>query len=802
MAEKIVEKNKDLTDDEICRMLKTVADHFYEEDRMTREMNLRRYRRLKLYWSNFSQIYWSEKARDYRVYTRDTQSSDAYQGYYDRPVNVFRAFLETIIAALSIQIPAISAAPDDADNPLDISTAKASKKIAEQIYKHNDVVLLWLHMLYIYCTEGMIACYTYSDEDEKYGTYSVNKYEDEEIQAYVCPQCGAKLPDEMIDEYDPGSEIVNNEESENNNETKNDILCPECEAKLNPDMQKSPLKIPRLVGTTQKPKSRTCLEMYGGLYIKVSNTAKCIKDTGYLIWLYETHYSNAMEEYPNLKEHLPEGGWTNIGADDPYEQQARLNPQYCGDFPLENVTIKNCWLRPASFNILVDDEYKKLKRKFPQGAKLVMVNDIPVEYASECLDDHWTLTKNPLSDFITFDPLGELLTNIQDITNDIISLTLQTMEHGIAQTWADPAVVNFPALRQMEAQPGTVVPTKPVAGSKNISDAFYQSNLASLSPEVMAFYKIIQELGQFVSGALPSIFGGSQNSGSSRTAAEYAMSKGMALQRQNTPWRMFTIFWKDIFAKAIPMYMKNLKEDERIVEKDERGNYINVFIRKAELDGKIGQIELEPDEKLPVTDEQKADIIMSLFQINNEELTSALLDPDNLPYIANVVKIPEFKLPGQDDREKQYEEILELVNSVPIPPDQEALQQGLEAAKNGQIVDTSQYQEQPSVPIDPDVDNHQIEASICKSWLVSAAGRLCKKENPEGYKNVLLHMKAHMQIVNQQMAAATMHEDQLRLAGAKNKQKTQDVSPGQPPSAKPPEKPMTGENDNGRSLIS
>ena len=60
-------------------------------------------------------------------------------------------------------------------------------------------------------------------------------------------------------------------------------------------------------------------------------------------------------------------------------------------------------------------------------------------------------------------------------------------------------------------------------------------------------------------------------------------------------------------------------------------------------------------------------------------------------------------------------------------------------------------QELPSVEVDPDVDNHEIEAAICRSWLISEAGRLAKVENPNGYKNVLLHMKAHMMIMQEQM---------------------------------------------------
>lgn len=783
--------------DEVCSLLKTVANHFNDEDRATRERQIRQWRRLKLYWNNFSQIYWSEKAQDYRIYNRDTNSADTDQDYYDKPVNMFKAFLETIIAALSVQIPAINCVPDDADNPLDISTAKAGDKIAELVYKHNDVIYLWLHALYIYCTEGLITCYNYSDSNKEYGTYDKPKFKDEEIDAYVCPQCGTKVPDEMMqanpEEIDGIGEFNPHDEEESPNQSE----CLECGAPLNSDLQKTKFKVTRLVGTTKEPKSRVCLEVYGGLYVKVANYAKCQDDTPYLIFSHETHYANALECYPELRERIPHGGWSNTGVNDPYEQYGRLNTQYRGEYPIENVTVKSCWLRPAAFNILNEEDYKKLKKKFPDGVKFVMVNDVPAEYENEALDDHWTLTQNPMSDYLNHDPLGELLTNIQDIVNDLISLTLQTIEHGIAQTWVDPSVVNLNAQRQIEAMPGTITATKPVAGSKNISEAFHTSQTASLSPEIFNFFRIVQELGQFVSGALPSLFGGNQGGTSSGTASEYAMSKGMAMQRLQTPFRMLTIWWKGIFSKVIPMYMQNMVGDERIVVKNDSGKFINVFIRKAEMDGKIGSIELEPDDKLPITDEQQADMIMQLMTLNNQEIMSALMDPENLPYIAKVIKIPGFHLPGSDDREKQNEEIDELVNSVPIPPDEESIQLFQQAQASG-MPGAVEPPEMPSVEIDPDVDNHQIEAAICKEWAISTAGRLAKKENPDGYRNVLLHMKAHLVIVQQQMQAQQLHDDQLALAGVHGNSKTSDL-PSNKPGASAPEKPKQAEKVTGET---
>ena len=141
-----------------------------------------------------------------------------------------------------------------------------------------------------------------------------------------------------------------------------------------------------------------------------------------------------------------------------------LSPQYRGEHPINNVTVRNCWLRPSAFNILNEDESEDLKKEFPNGVKVVVVNDFVADACNEALDDCWTLTYNPLSDYIHFDPLGLLLTSVQDITNDLISLVLQTVEHGIPQTFADPKVLNFNAYRNSEVIPGGIYPATPKSG--------------------------------------------------------------------------------------------------------------------------------------------------------------------------------------------------------------------------------------------------------------------------------------------------------------------------------------------------
>src|SRR5436309_6818786 len=370
--------------EDIQRLLKSCVEHFDKEDTSVRERQIRTWKRLKLFWEGFQKTWYSEVAHDWRI---DTDESDSSQSYYDKPVNVFRAYLESIIAALSVTVPPIKCFPDDADNTLDLSTARAGDKISQIIYRHNDVPLLWLHALFIYCTEGMVACYSYPRADEEYGTYTEKKYEesDEKQQTTKCPECGFTLNETTNpDEFLPDELINTSDASGQGSDVSNQEMCPACNQMMTPSIQQETLTVTRFIGETQKPKSRVCLEAYGGLYIKVANYAKTQKDTPYLGFSYETHYANAIERFSHLhskKNELLKRIPLSTGPKDPYEQWGRLSNQYQGEYPINNVTIRNFWLRPSAFNILDEDDVKKLKYLFPKGTKVVLVND---EFGDAC----------------------------------------------------------------------------------------------------------------------------------------------------------------------------------------------------------------------------------------------------------------------------------------------------------------------------------------------------------------------------------------------------------------------------------
>ena len=769
-----------LPNEEIQNDIRVIIQKYRVEDRPVRERQLRQWKKLNLMWEGFQNTWWNEVAHDWRVYDlQGTEADSADAAYYDKPANIFKALLESIIAALSVSVPGIIGVPDDADNPLDLQTAKAAGRIADLIGRHNDEKLLWLHALFTYCTQGMTCAYNYTRESKEYGTYPEEKYQNTEIEVEqkICPICKTNLSDQGMsdaerDEYDPEDDDVLGHNYLNNGQN----LCPQCLIQVDPELQTSKMIVPRFVGYVNKPKARQCIEVYGGLYVKVANYAMCQADLPYLCLSREINSSKLIDEYCEDDQDLADrirnsrgsGGWA-----DAYDKWARLSPQYMGEYPLDVPTLNIWWLRDWTFNYIADEKkVKELKKKYPDGCKVVMINDELVSICNESLDDHWTLAKQPLSNYVHFQPIGEGLVPMQEINNEMISLTLQTIEHGIPSTFADPGVLNFEAYRQLNATPGQVIPTKPLSSQKTVQEGFYEVKTATLSAEVMPFIEFIQQTAQMVSGALPSLWGGAAPN-SSKTASQYSMARAQALQRLQNTWTMFCVFWKEIHGKAIPAFIKNVVEDEKFVQQDDRGNFINVFIRKAELQGKIGSIELEAADQLPTTWAQKKETVMQLLASANPIVQQALSAPENLDLIKTTVGIPEFEMPGADQREFQYEEIAALLASQPISnpvptPD----------PQTGQV--TMQDQQTPSVDTNP-FDDDNIHAGICQEWLVSVAGRLSKTENAQGYLNVLLHWQKHSQNIQQQQQAQLQQQEMMNQSKTSQAKQPANNAPNQQP---------------------
>jgi hypothetical protein len=268
----------------------------------------------------------------------------------------------------------------------------------------------------------------------------------------------------------------------------------------------------------------------------------------------------------------------------------------------------------------------------------------------------------------------------------------------------------------------------------NLDSGFFTPKTATLQPEVEFFMRQLQEAAQFVSGAFPSVYGGPQKGGSG-TASEYEMSRNQALQRLSILWKMVNIWWPGVMTLGFKSLKKNLTYDESFVKKEGDG-FVNVWIRIAEMEGEIAEIEPEVSEGFPASWAQKRQALGELMAMDNPAIQGTLFHPNNMNFMFDTIGLEDLKIPGKADRDKQLLEITLLVKGRPNP-------------------DGS-----PTIPVDVDLDDHDIHGQACREWLISDAGTAARVDNPLGFQNVVIHMRAHAMMKQQQMMQQQMQNPQ------------------------------------------
>lgn len=714
--------------DEAITLLSIIQDYDRKEE-FARQEILKKCRKHLNYWNGQQYLAWDETANDWKTsddIINEDPTNDIDPALHAKTVNVYKAHGEILIAALTAGLPAVRFFPSDADVAEDVTSARAQSRIAELIQKQNHARILLMRALFILYNQGMVACYNENKSDFRFGSIKKPVYSDVPViqQQSYCPSCGADMPgmgQGMMDQGQMQSQMPPEVQGQMQMQT-----CPSCQQQVTPETDVNQTTQRQLTDYTEEPKNRECLEIYGPLNVKIPVWARDQFSTPYVILETEEHVALMREIYPELADKISGGNYAAT-----YDQEARIPSHYKANSPDDLLTVQRVWLRAWAYNSFADPEkIQLLKQKYPDGAYVVILNrNLVAEIAADRLDEHWTISEQPLSEVLQAEPIGSPMVPLQDITNELVNLTLETIEFGIPETFADPRTLDFESYPRQEARPGQISEAT-APGGQGLSAGFHEIKAATLSREVEPFAERITTSAQFVMGSYPSVYGGA---GESRggTAKEYEMSRASALQRLSSTWIIVQEWWGKVLAKAVRSYVKNMKEDTKFVQA-KGSTFLNVWIRKSELSG---DVEMEPEisEAFPVSWTQKRDIFLELIRMGNKspDVQQVVRHPENASLIATVVGVPELYIPGDDDRNKQLYEIAQMITAQPqqVP------------GPAGFI---------SSVPVTPEVDNHAIEAEICKSWMKSEVGLDAKVNNPAGYANVLAHLKEHQFFLQQQ----------------------------------------------------
>jgi hypothetical protein len=497
--------------DELQTAVKACVTMLERDDQYIRERNIRTWKKAEEYWRLNQYIYWSEVALDYRNimnFQEPSGNDDDNESVPPKTFAIYRAYGESVIAAMAATIPSVLFFPDDADNPDDINTAKAYSLISELIQKHSRAPLLFIHILTLLYNQGLVACYTSWDDDDKYGVIQIPKFTNEKVkmQEVVCPKCNSIIANNPLADVS-GSDTTSVSTNSNNagsnsgipdtkKEPFSDELTPEEQQQVN---QEKPFEkiytcsncgyegqaeigevfdetIPRLTGYSDTPKGRINIQAYGPLNVRISSYAKTVNDVGLLELQLEMHYAAARDEFPEIADKIR--ATSDFYS---YERWGRTSSELLSDQLFNQVTVRYCWIRQWGFEAYTgragatdtDDTVKELKKKFPHGCCAIFVNDTFARAFDEALDDHWSISVNPLDMFIHGIPIGRAALDVQDAYNEVKNLGLQKHQFGIAETFVDSSVIDEESYRQQMAGPGYITFAQSSPGQP-LANAFYE----------------------------------------------------------------------------------------------------------------------------------------------------------------------------------------------------------------------------------------------------------------------------------------------------------------------------------------
>jgi len=666
------------------------------------------------YWRGLQDVVYDPDLREFRSATGVIRAAGELEDTYigSKIVNVYKAHGESIASAISSETPKVRFYPEDAEDPQDITTAKTYSIASEYIADDNEARLLHLRAVYTRWNQPFVAYYNTYIYDEKFGTIERRTYKtvDQEMSEAYCPECTEDLPVQ----------------------TPN-AICPDCGMEA---VQTSSIEpIPVIDTITEIPRGREKIEVYGPRHVRVPYNIKTLDQAGYLILETEHHWAQLKSIFPHMD--INSGSPSIAGTSGAARTSRRAGEG--GETDSDQKTLERCWLRPWTFHLVAEEIAVSLKVKFKDGVQVTFIDDEFVEAFNESMDEHWTLVFDPFAEHIHGDPLGKPEIPIQDMTNDVVQLTLEHILFGIPDRFADPNVLNFKKYKDFEKAPGNVFPAKRPPGM-GLDAGFFEGKATTLSDNIEIFRQSLEQYGQFVTGDFPGIHGGPLPSGSSRTADEYRQMKQSALQRLSVTWFLLTLTWSKVMKKAVNemrIHMRFQGEDVKFVKEAGKG-FMNVYIKLADIDdGNVGRVRPENDEGFPLSTEQKRGVMMELLQTGIPQLFEWMFAPENMSEATRIlIGMTNFKIPGESDREYQLWEINNILS--------------------GEVVQ-----------VDPDLDNHEIHAATLRDWATSENGRKTKEVNPMGWAMVMEHMQMHMMILQMMAAAQAAQASQAQTAPPK-----------------------------------
>ena len=342
-------------------------------------------------------------------------------------------------------------------------------------------------------------------------------------------------------------------------------------------------------------------------------------------------------------------------------------------------------------------------------------------------------------------------------------------DYGIPFTVIHPDVGDINAIREMISQPGSFINGMLPQGMESMDQAFYSGPPVQIPPDLVQAIQDLRDAEmQLITGVQSAVFGGTVGKDEQKVGV-YAMAREQALGVLGLPWGTMQEMFAAAYKQACLLAAKRQPDATVHINRQSNGGL------SKPIDVELGDLAKGSFRAMPNTDSSFpetrsarkaaiAEFMTQAIQSQVPQLVEAVIQPDNLEMIKDLIGLPDFLIPAAEAANRQRDEIDELLQQSPVPDPQAYMQALLQHAQ--QEMQARQMAEQQGIPMEelsqmvppaptPDQflkssidplweDNDMYHMMTVKDWLEGIeCDREMAKGNAAGVQNVRLHGQAH-----------------------------------------------------------
>ena len=733
---------------ELEKALLGMAKKFMDESDTTWRYHIHDFLEAEAFWNDIQDGFYDYDLDVWRMPNLEELKAyaDDDSSRFDFTTNIYRAFGWTLVSVLGQKLPTTRWLPVNWQDENDVIAAKEAGKVTPIIERNNRTNLLNMRVAYLLYNHGICGGYTrYVEDGERFGYKDEDQIENLQIKiqdgGVECPYCN---------EFSPTDGPVPN--------------CPTCGAGglteaeyVEPEMAEAPM----ITGTVETERGQEVISIHGGLELKLPPWEPNEELFPYVGLENEVHRSKLKSRFGKRAEALEGAAGDPYDAYGRYARLALTEPAHVslGSYQQTNqnlITLKQWWFKPSSLEMIEkDDERKSLQELFPKGVAIVFTpnQEHLLSARAEDMNDRWSFC-HALDGSGTYTPsLGKSTISVQKRTNVLYNFVMEWVENAAAGqgTFVNSGYVDIDALKNQRRRPGRIYPLK-IPMNMGMSNVIWESRPGAISGEIFTHMSQLERMGQTLSGAVPTVSGGTEQSLKPTT---YLADREQALGKLFVPWTNMREFWAKVFGHGVKEFVINRSEDEHYAVLGRSGEYEGKAVSIENLQNGEFLAYPETNENFPALWHQLQATFMRLMESQDPFVQRILGHSKNIPFSQAMLGLPDMYVPGEDDRAKQDKEIALLLQDQPI-------QEVIPGPEGEQIM------LMPSIPIDDFEDDHAEHEAAVREWAVSPAGIEAKQSNPAGYMNVIAHGKMHRdyQIELQGQLLAAQNQAAMAAAGA------------------------------------